>query len=41
MLGLSFGEIIGQKCHQMYHGSASPPEGCAVALLFRRHALHD
>ena len=35
MLGQSFKDIIGQKCHQMYHGSASPPEGCASCLAFQ------
>ena len=35
MLGLSFGEIIGQKCHQLYHGSDSPPEGCASCLALK------
>jgi PAS domain S-box-containing protein len=35
LLGLSFREIIGRKCHQLYHGSDSPPEGCASCLAMK------
>ncbi len=29
MLGLSFAEIIGQKCYKLFHGMDNPPESCA------------
>jgi PAS domain S-box-containing protein len=35
MLGLSFREIIGQKCHQLYHGADAPTEGCASCLALK------
>ncbi len=35
MLGLSFREIIGQKCHQLYHGAGVSPEGCASCLALK------
>ncbi|MGD1074574.1 MAG: ATP-binding protein [Thermodesulfovibrionales bacterium] len=35
MLGLSFREIIGQKCHQLYHGLDSPPEGCTSCIALK------
>ena len=35
ILGLSFREIIGQKCHRLYHGLDSPPEGCASCLSLK------
>jgi diguanylate cyclase (GGDEF)-like protein/PAS domain S-box-containing protein len=39
MFGLSFGEIIGQKCYQLYHGSDCPPEGCASCLALKTGVL--
>jgi PAS domain S-box-containing protein len=35
MLGLSFREIIGQKCHQLYHGADASIEGCASCLALK------
>ncbi len=35
MLGLSFREIIGQKCHQLYHGADASLEGCASCLALK------
>ena len=35
MLGLSFREIIGQKCHQLYHGADASIEGCVSCLALK------
>lgn len=35
MLGLSFREIIGQKCHRLYHGADACIEGCASCLVLK------
>ena len=35
MLGLSFREIIGQKCHRLYHGADACVEGCASCLVLK------
>ncbi len=35
LLGLSFREIIGQKCYRLYHGTDSRPEGCPSCLALK------
>ncbi|MFZ2198123.1 MAG: ATP-binding protein [Thermodesulfovibrionales bacterium] len=35
MLGLSFREILGQKCHQLYHGADASIEGCVSCLALK------
>ena len=35
MLGLSFKEIIGQKCHRLYHGADATIEGCASCFVLK------
>jgi len=34
-LGLSFQEILGQKCYKSYHGKDSPPESCPGCAIIQ------